>query len=179
MRGGYFETLNLDPFVNETFWRCKSLDSCCNIMGQLATLLMVDPPRRGQEFDATVDQFEQEAESITQGLHERAKYMFEEFNKMKNMTCADFDGGANAFPRVHLSQKAIDAAKAEGKHPDLFYCEKLLEATGIVTLPGYGFNEKEGEFHFRATNMINPTPLLIDALEKLRKFNDEFHAKYE
>jgi len=76
---------------------------------------------------------------------------------MEGLTCADFEGGANAFPSINIPQKAIDEAKKKGMHPDHFYCDSLLDTTGIVTLPGYGFNEKEGEFHFRVTNLIHPT----------------------
>jgi len=33
------------------------------------------------------------------------------------------------------------AAKKTGKAPDFFYCKELLEATGIVTVPGSGFKQ--------------------------------------
>jgi hypothetical protein len=35
-----------------------------------------------------------------------------------------------AFPRFDLPPKAIEAAKKEGKAPDVFYAFKLLEETG-------------------------------------------------
>ena len=63
-------------------------------------------------------------------------------------------------------------------HPDHFYCDSLLDATGIVTLPGYGFNEKEGEFHFRVTNLIHPTDRLVSTLDLLEEFAYDFHSKY-
>jgi alanine transaminase len=40
------------------------------------------------------------------------------------------------FPQVHLPKKAIAAAKARGVEPDFLYCEALLDATGICTVPG-------------------------------------------
>lgn len=49
-----------------------------------------------------------------------------------------------SFPQIHLPPKAIEAAKQAGKVPDVFYCLKLLEATGISTVPGSGFGQKEG-----------------------------------
>ena len=49
-----------------------------------------------------------------------------------------------SFPQICLPPKAIEAAKKAGKHPDVFYCLKLLEATGISTVPGSGFGQKEG-----------------------------------
>lgn len=49
-----------------------------------------------------------------------------------------------SFPQIRLPPKAIEAAKKLGKVPDVFYCLKLLEATGISTVPGSGFGQKEG-----------------------------------
>lgn len=52
-----------------------------------------------------------------------------------------------SFPQIRLPPKAIEAAKQAGKVPDVFYCLKLLEATGISTVPGSGFGQKEGYVH--------------------------------
>jgi len=53
-------------------------------------------------------------------------------------------GAMYSFPQIRLPPKAIEAAKKAGKVPDVFYCLKLLEATGISTVPGSGFGQKEG-----------------------------------
>lgn len=53
-------------------------------------------------------------------------------------------GAMYSFPQIRLPPKAIEAAKRAGKVPDVFYCLKLLEATGISTVPGSGFGQKEG-----------------------------------
>jgi alanine transaminase len=45
------------------------------------------------------------------------------------------------FPRIHLPQKAIKAAEAAKTAPDAFYCHRLLNATGIVVVPGSGFGQ--------------------------------------
>lgn len=50
------------------------------------------------------------------------------------MTCNFTEGAMYAFPRIHLPPKAIAAAKAAGKQPDVFYCLKLVEATGAWPL---------------------------------------------
>ena len=47
--------------------------------------------------------------------------------------------------------KAIAAAKARGVEPDFLYCEELLDTTGICTVPGSGFGQEEGTYHFRTT----------------------------
>ena len=54
-------------------------------------------------------------------------------------------------PQIHLPPKAIEAAKKLGKAPDVYYCLRLLEATGISTVPGSGFGQEEGTFHLRTT----------------------------
>lgn len=53
-------------------------------------------------------------------------------------------GAMYSFPQIQLPPKAIEAAKQAGKVPDVFYCLKLLEATGISTVPGSGFGQKDG-----------------------------------
>lgn len=45
------------------------------------------------------------------------------------------------FPSIKLPQKAIEAAKAANKAPDTFYARRLLNATGIVVVPGSGFGQ--------------------------------------
>ncbi len=49
-----------------------------------------------------------------------------------------------SFPQLRLPPKAVEAAKAAGKAPDVFYCLRLLEATGISTVPGSGFGQVRG-----------------------------------
>ena len=39
--------------------------------------------------------------------------------------------------------------QAAGFKPDVFYCFQLLEETGICVVPGSGFGQVEGTFHFR------------------------------
>lgn len=45
------------------------------------------------------------------------------------------------FPQLHLPQKAIEAAEAAKSAPDLFYARRLLDATGVVVVPGSGFRQ--------------------------------------
>lgn len=33
--------------------------------------------------------------------------------------------------------------------PDMFYCMELLEETGICVVPGSGFGQRAGTYHFR------------------------------
>ena len=36
-----------------------------------------------------------------------------------------------------------------GLAPDMFFCLRLLEETGICVVPGSGFGQREGTYHFR------------------------------
>ncbi|KAF2307037.1 hypothetical protein GH714_024367 [Hevea brasiliensis] len=87
-------------------------------------------------------------------------------------------GAMYSFPQIRLPPKAIEAAKKAGKVPDVFYCLKLLEATGISTVPGSGFGQKEGVFHLRTT--ILPSEEDMPAImASFKKFNDEFMEEHE
>ena len=39
--------------------------------------------------------------------------------------------------------------KELGLAPDMFFCLRLLEETGICVVPGSGFGQREGTYHFR------------------------------
>ena len=41
--------------------------------------------------------------------------------------------------------------------PDFMYCLKMVEETGIMTVPGSGFGQKKDTYHFRITNLVCPT----------------------
>jgi len=41
-------------------------------------------------------------------------------------------GAMYTFPQIRLPNKAVEAAKAEGKPADTFYCLALLDSTGVV-----------------------------------------------
>jgi len=53
-----------------------------------------------------------------------------------------------------------------------------LENTGIVLVPGSGFGQEEGTYHFRITTLILPEERLKHKMEDLKKFNDRFFEKY-
>lgn len=48
-----------------------------------------------------------------------------------------------------LPEKAIAAAREVGQEPDVFYAFQLLENTGICIVPGSGFGQRPGTYHFR------------------------------
>ena len=82
-------------------------------------------------------------------------------------------GAMYTFPSIQLPPKAIEAAKADGKSPDAFYCFALLEETGLCVVPGSGFGQKPGTFHFRMT-ILPP----FDVIEKNMGLFKDFHSKF-
>lgn len=63
------------------------------------------------------------------------------FNKLEGVTCNKAEGAMYLFPQIRLSQKAIKAAGDANTAPDNFYCKRLLNATGVVVVPGSGFGQ--------------------------------------
>lgn len=55
---------------------------------------------------------------------------------------------------------------------------EMVNKKGIMTVPGSGFGQKEGSYHFRITNLVNPTSHMQEVLEQLKQFNDEFMATH-
>lgn len=41
----------------------------------------------------------------------------------------------------------------EGYIPDMYYCMRLLDEEGICLVPGSGFGQREGTFHFRSVQI--------------------------
>jgi alanine transaminase len=78
------------------------------------------------------------------------------------------------FPTITLPGKAIAAAQAEKREPDELYCLKLLDATGVCVVPGSGFGQKEGTFHFRTTFLAPGTQWVSRIAEFHKRFMDEY-----
>jgi alanine transaminase len=78
------------------------------------------------------------------------------------------------FPSITLPPKAIAAAKAAGRQPDEFYALRLLDATGVCIVPGSGFGQKEGTWHFRTTFLAPGTEWVGRIVKFHKEFMDEF-----
>ncbi|KAE8705516.1 Glutamate--glyoxylate aminotransferase 2 [Hibiscus syriacus] len=174
-RGGYFEMTNLPPQTVDEIYKIASIALSPNVPAQIFMGLMVNPLKPG---DISYEQFIRESQGILQSLRRRARIMTDGFNSCKNVVCNFTEGAMYSFPQIRLPLKAIEAAKKAGKVPDVFYCLKLLEATGISTVPGSGFGQKEGVFHLRTT--ILPAEEDMPAImSSFKKFNDKFMDEYE
>lgn len=119
----------------------------------------------------------QERTAVLSELAQRANLTEQMFNTVPGITCNPVQGAMYTFPRITLPQKAINKAKVcttpthlksyfysfvwmrsnvfvqpqeEGCAPDMFFCMRLLEEEGICLVPGSGFGQREGTFHFRS-----------------------------
>lgn len=148
LRGGYFEMHNIHQGAVDQIYKIASINLSPNVVGQVMMSLMVNPPKPG---DHSYKQWAAERAEIIASLRRRAHVMTDGFNSLENVTCNFTEGAMYSFPQLRLPKKAIEAAKAAGKAPDVFYCLRLLEETGISTVPGSGFGQKANTFHLRTT----------------------------
>lgn len=173
-RGGYFECHGIDPEVMAQLYKIASVSLCPNVHGQILVDLMCQPPKPGSP---SYKKYSQEVSSIYKSLRRRSRKLEACFNSMEGVTCNPVYGAMYLFPQIRLPAKAIADAQAQGKVPDNFYCLQMLDATGVCVVPGSGFGQKEGTWHFRST-FLPPEDLFDSFCEKLAKFHQDFMDKY-
>ncbi|KAI3873075.1 hypothetical protein MKX03_036907 [Papaver bracteatum] len=126
-RGDYMEVTGFIPKVREQIYKVASVNLCSNISEQILATLV---------GDETFESYSAEKNGILSSL---AKALEDAFNKLEGVTCNKAEGAMYLFPRIRLPQKSIKAAEAAKTAPDAFYAKRLLEATGIVVVPGSVF----------------------------------------
>jgi len=174
-RGGYVELTGFDEAIHSAYYKLASISLCSNIAGQIVIGLMVNPPKKGDE---SYSLYVKERDNILQSLARRAKKVADGFNELEGVSCNTVEGALYAFPSVKLPQKAVEAAKKAGKKPDTFYCLALLDRTGICVVPGSGFDQRDGTYHFRTT--ILPSEKNLDkVLKRFSEFHKDFLQKYK
>mmetsp|Transcript_33358 Transcript_33358/g.33980 ORF Transcript_33358/g.33980 Transcript_33358/m.33980 type:complete len:487 (+) Transcript_33358:102-1562(+) len=174
LRGGYFETLGIPPDVMAELYKMASISLCSNVIGQIAVGVMVAPPEEGEASHGT---YVAERDNILASLKRRAVNVSKALNTMPGISCTTIDGALYAFPSITIPEKAIAEAKNKGVAPDALYCMELLEQTGIVLVPGSGFGQVEGTYHFRAT-ILPPEEKMDDFVNLVRDFQAKFLERY-
>lgn len=175
LRGGYVQFENIDPEVYAHYKKMISAKLCSTILGQIAIDCVVDHPKPGAP---SFDLWLREKTHVLTSLKERAKMVTDAYNAIEGVHCQNVQGAMYAFPRILLPDKAIVEAKSIGVQPDFFYCSQLLEATGICVVPGSGFGQYPGTWHFRTT-ILPPTTTFQDMLGRFKGFHEAFMAKYK
>jgi len=175
LRGGYIEMTNIHPGAVEEMYKIASINLSPNTVGQVALSVLVNPPKPG---DASYESHKKEMAAEIASLRRRARLVTDGFNSLEGVTCNFTEGAMYSFPRIRLPPKAVEAAKAAGKAPDVFYCLRLLEATGISTVPGSGFGQEEGTFHLRTT-ILPREEVMASFVDKFRAFHEGFMKQYK
>ncbi|KAI7810098.1 Gpt2l protein, partial [Triplophysa rosa] len=173
-RGGYMEVINMDPDVKAQLTKLVSVRLCPPAPGQALMDLVVNPPQPGEP---SYNAFIKERTDVLSDLAEKAKLTEEILNTVPGISCNPVQGAMYSFPRIDLPERAIKEAKARSQAPDMFYCMTLLEETGICLVPGSGFGQKDGTYHFRMT-ILPPTEKLKIMLNKLKEFHQKFTQQY-
>jgi len=122
---------------------------------------MVSPPKEGT---ASYQLYSQEKSRILNDLKEKATMIRNAFTHMNGVECFGETGAMYLFPRLNKLP--------EGK-TDYDYCMALLEKTGLCTVNGSGFGQKEGTSHLRIA-FLPPQKLLAQVLPKWIKFHNEY-----
>ncbi|XP_053105581.1 alanine aminotransferase 1 isoform X2 [Hemicordylus capensis] len=173
-RGGYMEVINMDPAVQQQLTKLVSVRLCPPVTGQVLLDVVVNRPQPGEP---SYDQFCQEKQEVLSALAKKARLTEETFNQSPGIRCNPVQGAMYAFPRIQLPPRAVQEAQAQGQAPDMFFCLRLLEETGICVIPGSGFGQKEGTFHFRMT-ILPPLEKLQILVQKLSQFHAKFTQEY-
>jgi aspartate/methionine/tyrosine aminotransferase len=162
-RGGYMECRNVPAEVLEEITKLQSVALCANSVGQLVTFLMVTPPEPGGPSRAA---WERERGEILESLRRRAGIVEMGLNRVAGIRCNPVTGAMYAFPQVALPPGVTDED----------YCLALLEETGICVVPGSGFGQAPGTWHFRTT-ILPPVEKLRTVVERIAAFHAAFCAR--
>uniref|UniRef100_A0A4W3GLP0 alanine transaminase n=1 Tax=Callorhinchus milii TaxID=7868 RepID=A0A4W3GLP0_CALMI len=173
-RAGYMELVNMDPEVKAQLVKLVSVRLCPPVTGQAVIDLITDPPQPG---DPSHENFIQEKQQVLSALAEKAHLSEQMFNSIPGFQCNPVQGAMYTFPRIQLPPRAVQAAQAAGQAPDMFYCMKLLEEMGICVVPGSGFGQREGTYHFRMT-ILPPLEKLKTVLENIKGFHQRFIEEF-
>ncbi|KAK7062802.1 alanine transaminase [Paramarasmius palmivorus] len=171
-RGGYFECTNISPEIMALIYKMVSVGLCPPLQGQICVDTLVRPPKEGEE---SYPLWKKETDTTHEALAARTKTMSSRLNELPGVNCVDSPGALYLYPRISLSDKAIEAARKAGKEPDTFYALGLLDETGICVVPGSGFGQKEGHWHYRLTCLC---PGVDEYVGKLEKYHKNWIEKY-
>ncbi|PVU95813.1 hypothetical protein BB561_001582 [Smittium simulii] len=169
-RGGYLEMHNISDSVASILYKMASVSLCSNVLGQIAIDIMVNPPKPA---DPSFDQYNTEIDTIYKSLKSRSQKLCNAFNAQENISCQPAQGSMYLFPQINLPKKFLDFCSKNSKTPDEEYCMRMLESTGVCVVPGSGFGQLAGTWHFRCTFL--PLEAHFDAF--IASF-DTFHHNF-
>jgi len=173
-RGGYMEVCGVDAAFRAQLLKFASISLCSNSTGQIMTGLMVNPPAEGSPSYA---HYCQQRDDTLASLKRRAKVLADTLNTLSGVRCNAIEGAMYGFPMVALPPAFVAEAKKQNKQPDVLYCLRLLEQTGIVVVPGSGFGQIPGTWHFRTT-ILPSEAAIAELLGRMRTFQEQLMHEY-
>jgi aspartate/methionine/tyrosine aminotransferase len=179
-RGGYLELRNIPDDVLAEFVKLQSISLCANIVGQIATYMMVSPPEPGDE---SYPLYERERTGVLSDLKLKAEILGRGINAIEGMSVDIPRGAMYAFVRFELpgredTESMTPAQRATYEEQrDTEYCLALLEETGICVVQGSGFGQRPGTLHFRTT-FLPPKDDIEQLVEKLKKFHQRYVREF-
>ncbi|CAH8643521.1 unnamed protein product [Heterobilharzia americana] len=174
LRGGYCELINFPPDVQHQLYKCLSARLCSSLLGQLTMDVVVNPPKPDEP---SYNVFMKEKSSVLEELKQKAELTTKYLNSLPGFSCNPITGAMYAFPRIDLPKKAIEAAKSKGMEPDFMYCLEFLEEGGVCVVPGSGFGQMPGTWHFRITILPKIEEMRL-VMNRLEDFHSNFLRKY-
>ncbi|CAH1638462.1 unnamed protein product [Spodoptera littoralis] len=174
LRAGYVELVRLQPRVAAAFSTARAVMQCPSVLGQCILDCVMKPPAPGEP---SYPLFAEELSEIQRVLAERTETAYETFNSIPGYFCNPIDGSMFAYPRITIPEAAQAAAKDLNMSPDEFYCLRLLEETGVCVVPGTGFGQLPGTFHFRTT-ILHPHDEFQHMMDSIRRFHFNFLDLY-
>lgn len=175
MRGGYVELCNIKDEIHGLTYKTLSVSLCSNVLGQAAMDIMMNPPQAG---DPSHELYVKETDDIFNSLKRKSIKLSNAFESFEGITCNRSEGAMYLFPRIEMPRGAILEAQSRNMaSADVLYCFELLESTGICVVPGSGFGQRKGTYHFRTT-FLPPEDQIDSVVEQMREFHRGFLKKY-
>jgi aspartate/methionine/tyrosine aminotransferase len=166
-RGGYLEVRNpprvegTELSFSDVILKQASVNLCPNTVGQILTYLMVTGPQQGTE---TRDRYDRERQQVLDDLHAKAALIRSYFPSMKGVECFGRIGAMYLFPRLGALPSGTG---------DFEYCMRLLEETGLCTVNGAGFGQREGTHHLRIA-FLPPKERIEEVMPRWVEFHNRF-----
>jgi alanine transaminase len=173
-RGGYLEMVGFSDATRAQFTKVAATSLSSGTIGQCFVGMMVSGPKEGEP---SYSLFAQESADIMAGLKRRALQATSALNDLEGISCQPIEGAMYAFPSLALPAKFVARCAEAGQAADEAWCLELMEATGIVCVPGSGFGQEEGSFHARLT-ILPPDDVFSGMLTKLAAFQAELHKEW-
>ncbi|KAM9302605.1 LOW QUALITY PROTEIN: alanine aminotransferase 1-like [Morus bassanus] len=168
-RAGFFELRNIDPSVLKCFYTW-GMSVYPPILGQVMLDAATEPPLSKEPSDTASEEHRQ---GLRRDLARNAQLVQEVLERAPGIRCQPVQSGARAFPRIQLPPRASRQARTLGLQPDVFFCQQLLEATGVLLAPGSEFGQPEGTHHV-GLSLLPPAETLERVLLALTRFHAAF-----